>query len=244
MLHVIRRAILAFMTVVLASCGPPYHSDTYATSTPKPPSLDASELARTPVVALAFITPGNLQGFSPTLSHALSGALTEVNPPIREIPTDETLNRLTDLGLAAEYSDLRAGFARNGMLDRQRLRRIGSGLGSRYVLLPGVAQFDEEILDKFEAAGIKLLRNRVTTLRLWLQLWDSQTGHIVWESSGEVTTATVFLSPKQTVALEQTAKKLLVHMIQNGLIESKTESGGFCEVARHGRRQALGSRPH
>ena len=90
--------------------------------------------------------------------------------------------------------------------------------------MPGLAQFDEEILDKFEAAGIKLLRNRVTTLRLWLQLWDSQTGHIVWESSGEVTTATVFLSPKQTVALEQTAKKLLVHMIQNGLIESKTES--------------------
>jgi hypothetical protein len=176
------------------------------------------------VVALAFVTPGNLQGFSPTLSHALSAALTEVNPPIREIPTDETLNRLTDLGLAAEYSDLRAGFARNGMLDRQRLRRIGSGLGSRYVLLPGVAQFDEEILDKFEAAGIKLLRNRVTTLRLWLQLWDSQTGHIVWESSGEVTTATVFLSPKQTVALEQTAKKLLVHMIQDGLIESKTET--------------------
>ena len=83
-------------------------------------------------------------------------------------------------------------------------------------MLPGLAQFDAEILDKFEAAGIKLLRNRVTTLRLWLQLWDSQTGHIVWESSGEVTTATVFLSPKQTVALEQTAKKLLVRMIQDG----------------------------
>jgi hypothetical protein len=92
------------------------------------------------------------------------------------------------------------------------------------VVLPGLAQFDEEILDKYEAAGIKLLRNRGTTLRLWLQLWDSQTGHVVWESSGEVTTATVFLSPKQTVALEQTAKKLLVRMIQDGLIDSKTET--------------------
>jgi hypothetical protein len=110
------------------------------------------------------------------------------------------------------------------MLDRQRLRRIGSGLGSQYVLLPGLAQFDEEILDKYEAAGLKLLRNRVTTLRLWLQLWDSQTGHIVWESSGEATTATVFLSAKQTVALEQITKKLLVRMIQDGLLESKTET--------------------
>jgi hypothetical protein len=216
-------AFLALMSVLLAGCDPPYLADTYATSTPLPKSFDTSELARMPVVVLAFVAPGNLQGFSPTLSHALSGALAEVNPPILEISTDETLNRLTDQGLATEYADLRAGFARNGMLDRLRLRRIGSGLGSRYVLLPGLAQFNEEILDKYEAAGIKLLRNRVTTLRLWLQLWDAQTGHIVWESSGEVTTATVFLSPKQTVALEQTAKRLLVRMIQEGLIESKTE---------------------
>ena len=217
-------ALLATAVMLLAGCDPPYLSDTYATSTPKPASFDTSDLARMPVVVLAFMAPGNLQGLGPTLSHALSGALAEVTPPIREIPTDETLNRLTDKGLATEYADLRAGFARNGMLDRQRLRRIGMGLGSRYVLLPGVAQFDEEILDKFEAAGIKLLRNRVTTLRLWLQLWDSQTGHIVWESSGEVTVATVFLSPKQTVALEQIAKKLLVRMIQDGLLESKTET--------------------
>ena len=80
------------------------------------------------------------------------------------------------------------------------------------------------ILDKYEAVGIKALRNRVTTLRLWLQLWDSRSGHIVWESSGEVMTATVFLSPRQTIALEQTAKKLLVRMIQDGLIDSKTET--------------------
>jgi hypothetical protein len=215
---------LALLLVLLVGCDPPYLSDTYATSTPKPKSFDTSELVGTPVVVLAFLTPANLQGFGPTLSHALIGALTQVNPPIRKIPTDETLNRLTDEGLATEYADLRADFARNGILDHQRLRRIGLGLGSRYVLLPGLAQFDESIIDKFEAVGIKLLRNRVTTVRLWLQLWDSENGHIVWESSGEVTTVTVFLSPKQTVALEQIAKRLLVRMIQDGLLESKTET--------------------
>jgi hypothetical protein len=176
------------------------------------------------VAVLAFLTPGNLQGFSPALSHALNGALSQVSPPIQEISTNDTLNRLTDAGLANDYADLRTGFTRNGILDRERLRRIGKGLGSRYVLLPGLAQFDQAIVDKFEAIGIKLLRNRVTTLRLWLQLWDSQSGYIVWESSGEVTTATVFLSPKQTIALEQTAKRLLVQMIQDGLVESKTQT--------------------
>jgi hypothetical protein len=220
----IAAASLITAAMLLGGCGPPYLSDTYATSTPKPTSMDIRDLARTPVVVLAFVAPATLQGLSPTLSHALSGALAEVSPPIREISTLETVNGLTDKGLATEYADLRAGFARNGLLDRQQLRRIGSGLGSQYVLLPGLAQFSEEILDKFEAAGIKLVRNRVTMLRLWLQLWDSQTGHIVWESSGEATTASVFLSPTQTVALEEIARKLLVRMIQDGLLESKTET--------------------
>jgi hypothetical protein len=215
---------LVVMTMLLAGCDPPYLADAYTSSTPKPASFDANNMARMPVAVLGLVAPGNLLGFGPTMSEALSGALREVTPPIREIPTNETLNRLTDQGLATEYGDLREGFARNGILDRERLRRIGQELGSRYVLLPGLTQFDESIIDKYEAAGIKLLRNRVTTLRLWLQLWDARTGHIVWESSGEITAATVFLSAKQTVALEKTTKKLLVRMIQDGLIGSKTQT--------------------
>ncbi|HKD48774.1 MAG TPA: hypothetical protein VKB67_13895 [Rhizomicrobium sp.] len=215
--------LLAFLSVLPAGCSTPYLSDTYATSTPKLEPFDASELARSPVAVLPFVSPDSLQGFSPTLSQALSAALIEVAPPIREISTDQTLNLLTDQGLATEYTDLRSGFARNGILERQRLQRIGAELGSRYVLLPGLAQFEESILDKFEVAGWKFIRNRVTTLRLWLQLWDTQNGHIVWESSGEITVATVFLSPKQTVALEETAKKLFVRMIQDELIGSKTQ---------------------
>jgi hypothetical protein len=109
-------------------------------------------------------------------------------------------------------------------LERQRLRRIGSGLGSRYVLLPGLAQLDETIIDKFEAAGLKLLRNRVTTLRLWLQLWEAQTGHIVWQSAGEIIVSTVLLSPKQAVPLEETIQKLLFNMIQDGLLRGKTKT--------------------
>jgi hypothetical protein len=207
------------MAVLLTGCNPPYLADTHVTSTPKPTSFDASEPVRMPVAVLGFVAPGNLQGFSLTLSQALSDALAEVNPPISHISTDETLNRLTDRGLATEYADLREGFARNGILDRQRLRQIGSGLGSRYMLLPGIAQFDETILDRYEVVGLKLLRNRVTTLRLWLQLWDAQTGHIVWESSGEATTSAALLRLKQTVALEQIARNLLLRMIQDGLLQ-------------------------
>ena len=224
----IGRTVLAFTAALLAAaCGPVYLSDTYATSTPRLASFDVGALAGEPVATLGLVAPANLQGLSPTLSLALATTLAEVSPPIQEIPPLEALNRLSDQGLAADYADLLSGFVRNGILERQRLRRIGSGLGSRYVLLPGLAQFDETVIDKFEAGGFKLLRNRVTTLRLWLQLWDAQTDHIVWESAGEVTVATVLLSSKQAVPLEEIFEKLLFRMIQDGLLRGKTKTENY-----------------
>ena len=222
--------ILALTGALLAAgCSPVYLSNTYTTSAPRPASFDVGALAVEPVATLGLVAPANLQGFSPTVSLALDTALAEVSPPIREISTIETVNRLTDQGLAAEYADLLSGFARNGILDRQRLRRIGSGLGARYVMLPGLAQLDETVIDKFEAAGLKLLRNRVTRLRLWLQLWHVQSGHIVWQSAGEVTVSTVFLSPKQAVPLEETVQKLLFNMIQDGLLRGKTKTEDYLD---------------
>lgn len=217
--------VLAFAVALLAAaCGPVYLSNTYATATPRPASFDMGVLAREPVATLGLVAPANLQGLSLTVSLALATALAEVSPPIRGLSTFETVNRLTDQGLTSEYADLLSSFIRTGILERQRLRRIGSGLGARYVMLPGLAQLDETVIDKFEAAGLKLLRNRVATLRLWLQLWDVQSGHIVWESAGEVTVSTVLLSPTQTVPLEETVQKLLFNMIQDGLLRGKTKT--------------------
>ena len=80
MIGLVHRALQVFIVVLLPGCDPPYLSDTYTTSTPEPKSFDTSDLAGMPVVVLAFVAPANLQGFSPTMSHALSGALAEVNP--------------------------------------------------------------------------------------------------------------------------------------------------------------------
>jgi hypothetical protein len=175
-------AILACSAVLLAGCAPAYMGDTHTTSTPRPQSFDIAELARGPVATLGLLTPAGLQGFSHSLSHALILALSDASPPVRGIPSHETVNVLNEQGLAAEYADLISGFVRSGILERARLQRIGSALGPRYVLLPGLAEFNQVLLDKFEAFGVKLVKNWVTTLRLWLQLWDTQTGQIL--SSG------------------------------------------------------------
>jgi hypothetical protein len=130
------------------------------------------------MAVLGVVAPPTLQGFSPSLSLALVRAIDNVRPSIHAIPGYETLSLLNEQGLAKDYADLISGYTSGGILERQRLRRVGSAVGSR-LMLPGVAEFDQSVVDKYETVGLKLVRTRLTTLRLWLQLWDAHTGQIV-----------------------------------------------------------------
>jgi hypothetical protein len=92
------------------------------------------------------------------------------------------------------------------------------------VLLPGLAEFNQVIIDRLSISGWNFIQSRVTTLRLWLQLWETQTGKILWESAGEVTVATKLLRSEQTVALDDIAQKLWLRMIQYNLLDGKSRS--------------------
>ena len=213
--------------VLLGGCTPLYLSDTHTTSTPRSQSFDVAQLAREPVAMFGLIAPASLQGFSATLSYALIAALSEASPPVRGISDNDTLNMLNGQALAAEYADLILGFARSGILERERLQRIGTALGFRYVLLPGLAEYNQVIIDRLEIQGFKLIQSRVTTLRVWLQLWEISMGQILWQSSGESTVATRLLRPERTVPLDEIARKLWLRMIQDGLLAGKTSSEVF-----------------
>jgi hypothetical protein len=219
--------IYGLSVLFLAGCTPLYIWDTHITSTPRQKSIDVAELIREPVATLGPITPAGLQGFSPFLSRALIAAMSEASPSIRGIPAHETVNMINGQGLSAEYGELISGFVRSGILERERLQRLGSKLGSRYVLLPGLADFNQVLIDRFEITGLKIVRNRVITLRLWLQLWDTQTGQIVWESTGEVNAASELLLPQRITPLDEIGQKLWRRMIEDNLLAEKTQSQLF-----------------
>jgi hypothetical protein len=225
--RVVSGVIYGFSVLFLTGCTPLYIWDTHITATPRAKSVGVAELIREPVATLGPITPAGLQGFGPFLSRALIAAMSEASPSIRGIPAHEIVNMINGQGLSAEYSELISGFVRSGILERERLQRLGSKLGSRYVLLPGLADFNQILIDRFEIAGLKIVRNRVITLRLWLQLWDTQTGQIVWESTGEANAASELFLPQRVIPLDEIGQKLWLRMIQDNLLAEKTRSQLF-----------------
>jgi hypothetical protein len=205
---------LVVAVCILAGCAPLSMTDMHVTGTPRPQYFDAGE----GVAVLSLIAPASLQQFAPLFSNALVTALEEAHPPIPALSFRESGNLVNDRGLAADYGDLVSGFDHSGILERERLRRIGAALGSRYVLLPGLAEFDQTVIDRYETVGLKVVRARVTTLRLWLQLWDTKTGHNLWEATGDVTVVSQLLRVKKTVPLDAIAQRVWLRMIQDDLM--------------------------
>ena len=224
------RLIIVLAVALLAGCTPIYTWDTNTTSTARSPSFDIGELAHQPVATIGVVAPGGLTGYSVALSHALVDALSHTSPPIRGIPAHEVANAINDQGLSTEYGELLLGFARTGILERERLQRIGSALGFRYLLVPGVAELNYLVLDRFEIAGIKVIRLRLTVLRVWLQLWDARTGRIIWESSGEVGTASDVIRHDRVVPVDEFARRIWLRMIQQDLLEGGTGSRSFFKI--------------
>jgi hypothetical protein len=217
-MHVIRLAsrgvILAVSAALLAGCTPFHAFDAHTTSAPGPAPFDLTTLAPEPVAILGVVSPPGLQGFGAPLSHALATALAEASPSVRRISSLEAVNAVNEHGLAAEYVDLLTGFARSGILDERRLKKIGPALRARYVLLPGLAEFREIVLDRFEISGLKIVQGRISTLRLWLQLWDTHTGRMIWESAGEASVASELLRRGRTVPFDDIARELWLRMIK------------------------------
>ena len=221
----IRMALLATSTALLTACGSPlYVWDTHTSSTPRARGLELAEVGRRPVAVLPVVAPGGLQGFSASLSHALVRTLPELSPPLAALATPDVVNAVNAGGLAGEYADLLGGFGRSGVLERERLGRLGAALDCRYALLPGIAALDHSILDRFEIAGVKVVRTRVLVLRLWLQLWDTGTGQLVWESAGEATVASELANTGRTIPVDEVAQKIWMRMLEDGLVAGKLSS--------------------
>ncbi len=56
-------------------------------------------------------------------------------------------------------------------------------------MIPGMGTFRQMMSGRLSLFGFRLFQTRTSLLRPTIQLWDTRTGRIAWESSGEATLA-------------------------------------------------------
>lgn len=183
-------AALLMLSIFITGCASSlYGWQVRTSSTPMPPSFQPAVFEQHSVALFGAITPPGLRGNEIPLSYALDQILHKVSPNWKVISPQELAKRINRHGLAGEYVKMRADFEVSHILDSGSLRKIASALGVRYVFQPHLAAFSQTMTDRwsFPPIDLRVTQTRSSIMRVSLQLWDAETGEMVWASMAETT---------------------------------------------------------
>lgn len=208
-------ALMLVAALVSAGCvGPLQQWGEETASHPKATSFDPSMLKKEQVTVLNAVVGFGLEGYAHQVSRSLSKALDQRPSFFISLPVYDALNRINREGLTEEYAGMVSNYVRTGILNRAGLQKIGQALHTAYIFQPTLASFNQSMSGRFSFFGLRLLQTRITMLRVSLQLWDTRTGDIVWESSGEATLAGEDVREFR-IPFDEIALRLWGHMLDN-----------------------------
>ena len=154
---------------------------------------------------VGFIAPSLSVG-QETLGHALVPGLFAVFdqelPDANVVAPNLVASRINETGLSSLYAEMMRSYDRTGILERDALLRIAQAMQARYVAVPILVSFHEETNTRLSALGFRIAKTATSNTRVQLEIWDAQTGRIVWEGLSDSTLATELLR-EQSVHFER-----------------------------------------
>lgn len=149
-------------------------------------SLEPGGLAK---YRLAFVTPSSVTGQEQdrqSLALIFSETLHAQRPEIPITSLSETLGLVNRAGLADDYRKMLDDYRDTGIFSRTPLEKIGRAVGARYLAQLKLAGFSQDSYERFSLFGFRLFQTLHANIRMYLQIWDSETGTIVWEGTEEM----------------------------------------------------------
>jgi len=216
---------LCCLTLFVTGCaGTNYGWTVRTTSTDLSPSTEPAKLAQGRFAVLTPLSVASLRGNEAGMGQYLGDVIKKVTPNLKVVDEREAISLINEKGLAEEYNRMRSELELTHILNRDILRKIGEALNSRFVFQPRLAYFAQEMFDRWEVPGIsvKFSRTRSATIRLSLQLWDSETGELLWSSTAESNFQSEAMST-DPVFIEDVARVTFGSMLSD-LLNRKTSS--------------------
>jgi hypothetical protein len=185
-------------------------------STLTAPTFLPTNLERQTIGMFGAVTTPVLQGTEIGLSHILGQIIQEIAPDMKVLSPQELAQRINRSGLAGEYARMRADYWQSDILDSDSLRKIASAIGVRYVFQPRLAAFSQTMAQRWQAPAVLVWLTwvRSAIMRASLQLWDAETGELVWHSYAEATVQNEAVS-QDPVYFEEIARVTMASMISD-----------------------------
>lgn len=219
------RAALILIVVLTPGCSSSFYGWHVRTnSSPSSPTFNQVVLTQEPVAIFGALVPPGLLGTETGLDSILAQVLKTVAPSFKVVTPQETASLINRNDLADEYTRMRNAALQSHLLDRGSLKKLGTAIGARYVFQPKLTAFMQITKDRWELPPIalKVSRIRSSIMRLSLQLWDMQTGELLWTSLAEASLESEAVG-QDPVYFEDTARVTMGSIIAD-FITGKTAS--------------------
>jgi hypothetical protein len=167
---------------------------------------------------VALITPSSITGQEEdkqALALAFTEVLLKLRPDLNVIALPQTLSAVNRQGLTREYRQMFEDYRLTGIFDREILLKVATVTKVRYLAQLKLGAFRQESKNRFGLFGLRVLETKTSTIRLFLQIWDSQDGSVAWEGAQESTVsheslAEEYVSMKSIV--QESARDLVANL--------------------------------
>jgi len=216
---------LILIVVLTAGCSSSiYGWHVRTNSSPPSPTFNRAVLLQESVAIFGALAPPRLLGSETGLDAILTQVLKTVAPSFKVITQQEAASLINRNDLANEYTRMRNEALQSHLLDGGSLKKLGKAIGTRYVFQPKLIEFMQIMKDRWELPPIalKVSRIRSSIMRLSLQLWDMQTGELLWTSLAEASLESEAVG-QDPIYFEDTARVTMGSVIAD-FINGKTAS--------------------
>jgi hypothetical protein len=141
---------------------------------------------------LAFLTPSTVTGQEEdkqSLANVFANTVRRERADIRVFGLPDTISAVNRAGLAKAYQSMYHDYRDTAILDGKVMGEIARATGVRYLGQLKLAHMQQASRGRFGMLGLALLQTQFANMRVFLQIWDSRDGTIVWEGVNELTFA-------------------------------------------------------
>lgn len=124
-----------------------------------------------------------------TLAGLLYKAMKEYPESPTIIAMDAVQSAVNKSELWSDILQMYTDYHDSAVLRKDVLSKLGQALNARYVLLPKLLSYQQEVFDRAVFLGVSFLRTRLSVVSIQAQIWDTATGEVVWQGVGEGTDA-------------------------------------------------------
>lgn len=151
--------------------------------------LTPDDLARDGLIFITPTAPTGQEADRQSVAFLFARVVKAERPEIPVTTLAQTVSAINREDLGSAYRGMYQDYQATGVLPRDVLGLIGDATGGRFVVMIELSSFYQTNRGRFSLLGIRFVETKIANMRMFLQIWDSLDGSVVWEASEEINIA-------------------------------------------------------